>query len=259
METVHSKDHIETLLTDADRGILGRILTRLGPRVEPAPLGRYATMTLDDVWLALVGQVCVIGGARGYDRVLANPELLAVFKRDVSIQAISHQQDPVPYLAQTLRNFSATRFHNTVAGRLVSILNSPSVFRDGDFIIFEKLSHQDSPIETRDQLINRCSVFRLKSASDFMIEVGLSHDVIALDTRVVGVLQKHLGFNLPAKRLQNHRQRYLSVEAALRELCQEHNASLALLDRVLFRFANEPDMQLAVEHRQLWDNPRPAG
>ena len=83
--------------------------------------------------------------------------------------------------------------------------------------------------------MERCPVFKPKSASDSMIEVGLSHDVIALDVRVVGGLQKYFSYNLPASKVQEHRDVYLSMESALREVCAEAGASLALLDRALFQ------------------------
>ena len=77
----------------------------------------------------------------------------------------------------------------------------------------------------------------LKSASDFMISVGLSHNVIALDTRVVGFLRKYFNYNVEAGYIQGNRGYYFSLEAALREFCQEKGISLALLDRVIFNFS----------------------
>ena len=47
----------------------------------------------------------------------------------------------------------------------------------------------------REALLANCPIFKLKSASDFMISSGLCYDVVALDTRVVGVLQRYFGFN----------------------------------------------------------------
>jgi thermostable 8-oxoguanine DNA glycosylase len=70
-----------------------------------------------------------------------------------------------------------------------------------------------------------------------MITLGLSHDVIALDQRVVGLLNTHLGYNLKFSKLQANCSIYLSVEDCLRCVCKEANITLGQLDRTLFSFA----------------------
>ena len=81
-----------------------------------------------------------------------------------------------------------------------------------------------------------------------LIAVGLSHDVIALDTRVTGVLQKHFGYNVTPGRIQSNRDLYLSLEATLREFCYEQGVSLALLDRLLFKFNVLSAIELVVKY-----------
>jgi len=84
--------------------------------------------------------------------------------------------------------------------------------------------------------MERNPYFKLKSASDFMIVVGLSHDVIAFDTRVVGILNDYFGLNLNVNRVQGSKTIYESLESALRDACERLGISLAHLDRMLFRF-----------------------
>lgn len=251
METVRSKRDVQTLLSDADRAALGRMIALFGQFVELDPIGRYSTMTPEDVWQMLVVQVCVMGSARLIERLYRDTAKRKEFEEVVSLRLISQQQNPVAYLAETLRNFSATRFPQKGAERLVTILQSSSVFRDGNLILFQELSHKDDAIQTRDELIKRCRIFRLKSASDFMISVGLSHDVIALDTRIINILRDHFDYNLTPTQIQSSRRSYLSLEAALREFCREQNVSLALLDRLLFRFSNLGAIELAMRYPEL--------
>lgn len=258
METIHTGGDVQTLLTEADRERLGRVITLFGGYVDVGPIGQYRTVAAHDVWVSLVGQVCVMGAAGPWERLHASPAVAARFREATSLDVIGRQENPTAYLAETLRSYSATRFHNTAAERLVSLLNAPGVFLDGALVLFEGLSHTDSAIETRDQLIKRCPVFGLKSASDFMIGVGLSHDVIALDTRILGILRKYLGYNLTLSHIQGHRQRYLSVEATLREVCDQQGVSLALLDRLLFRLGNLGAMEIAVKYPELCDTLRGA-
>lgn len=254
MHTIRDKIGIRTVLSDADRKTLGQVVAVLGPLVRINPLGRYRAMTANDMWLTLVIQVCVMGSARHMERIEADEMKRADFEKAVSRQMMN-RPDPLPYLAETLRSFSATRFPQRSAERLLSVLLSPSVFHGEEIVLLEGLSHEDDAIQTRDTLVARCPIFRLKSASDFMISVGLSRDVIALDTRIVGILNQHFGYNLTADQIQSHRGRYISLEAALREFCRGVGFSLALLDRLLFRFANLGAIELIVKHPELLCSP----
>ena len=251
MRTVRSTGEVQTQLSDDDRAKLGRIVALFGPFVELEPIARYRTMTPDESWLVLVEQVCVMGSARHIGRLHANPEKYEEFKKAISLQSLSRQQDPVHYLSKTLRDFSATRFCNKSAEKIASMLKSPEVFQGDELILLQGLSHEGDAIQTRDELIRRNPIFRLKSTSDFMIAVGLSHDVIALDTRVIGVLQKHFGYNVTPGRIQSNWDLYLSLEATLREFCYEQGVSLALLDRLLFKFNVLSAIELVVKYPEL--------
>jgi thermostable 8-oxoguanine DNA glycosylase len=199
----------------------------------------------------LVEQVCVMGSARHIERLHKALEKYEEFKKAVSLETLSRQQNLVHYLSKTLRDFSVTRFCNKNSEKIASMFKSPEVFQGGDFILLRGLSHEGNAIQTRDELIRRNPIFRLKSTSDFMIAVGLSHDVIALDTRVTGVLQKHFGYNVTPGRIQSNRDLYLSLEATLREFCYEQGVSLALLDRLLFKFNVLSAIELVVKYPEL--------
>lgn len=254
METLCRNGHIRTLLTTSDRRVLGRIVGLFGTLVEDEvePLGQYRTMTQDEAWLLLVGQVCVMGSARHLESIRSDPGKRPRFENDVSLESVRRERSPVSYLAKILRDFSATRFPKKSADRLGGLFHSPTVFQSGKLILFEGLSHEANRDKVRDELIKRCRpVFRLKSASNFMIAVGPSHDVIALDTRVVKILQKHFAYDRDPARIQSQPRLYFSLEAALRDFCHEQNISLALLDRILFGFSNMGAIELIVKYPEL--------
>jgi thermostable 8-oxoguanine DNA glycosylase len=257
METVLTNGDISTVLNITDGSILGRIVRSFGKLVEIESLGQYRTMTPDKLWIKLVVQVCVMGSANHIERLQSNTRLHDEFEDAVSLNLVSYQRDPISYLAGNFRKFSATRFPKKGAKYLALVLQSSTVFQNGKISLFEGLSHEANAAQVRDELIKRCPIFRLKSASDFMISVGLSHDVIALDTRVVGTLQKYLGYNLTTARIQSHRGLYFSLEARLREFCQEQNISLALLDRILFHFSNMRAIELIVKYPEITLNATP--
>jgi hypothetical protein len=77
-----------------------------------------------------------------------------------------------------LEQFKATRFHNKSAAKLILMLDTTSIFCKNRAVLLEGLSEKDDSILVRDELMKRNPFFKLKSASDFMIDIGLSHDVI---------------------------------------------------------------------------------
>lgn len=251
MQTVRSDGKVQTQLSDDDRTKLGWIIALFGPLVELKPIARYRTMAPEEVWLVLVEQVCVMGSARRIERLHKDPERYEGFKKAVAMESLSRQQDPVDYLAKTLRKFSVTRFYNKGSEKITSMLKSPEVFHKAELVLLQRLSHEANATQTRDELIRRNPIFQLKSTSDFMICVGLSHDVIALDTRVVGVFQEHFGYKVSPGRIQSDREMYLSLEATLREFCREQGVSLALLDRLLFNFSALSAIGLGVKYPEL--------
>jgi thermostable 8-oxoguanine DNA glycosylase len=205
------------------------------------------------IWLELVDQVCVMGAAEPMARLRADIERYKAFEDAVKWTIIISQQNPVTYLSNILQEFSATRFHTRSAEKLVSLLQSPRVFQDGKLLLLEELSHHNDGLHTRDELIQRCPIFKLKSASDFMISVGLSHDVIALDKRIVGIFQKYFDYNLNSNQIQANRNYYLSLETTLREFCQKKHISLAFLDRLLFNFTNVSAIELVLKYPKFTD------
>jgi len=251
MKIVSTERGIETVLHAADRRVLRRIATTLAPLVKVEPLGRYRTMAAADVWWGLLGQVCVMGSARPWDQAQLSTGTATNLTRALAFSAVAAQPHVASYLEDMLRKFKATRFHKKAAEKLTRVLQTPSVFRGSRVALFEGISHRDDPVAVRNTLIKRCPIFRLKSASDFMISVGLSHDVIALDTRIVGILRRHCEFDHKAEQIQSSSGYYLSVESALRAFCREQQFSLALLDRLLFQFSALSAIDLVVKFPRL--------
>jgi thermostable 8-oxoguanine DNA glycosylase len=229
------------------RAVLRLLITVFGRHVRLERLGCYQEMNHEAVWRVLVGQVCVMGSARPMERLNRSPRSME-FERVTSLQLIQQESNPQSYLAKILRDFHATRFPSKAAKTLAQLLKTESVFCNANVVLLKGLSQQQDPTEIRAQLLKRSGVFRLKSASDFMISVGLSHDVIALDTRVVGVLRRWCGFKHSVGRIQSNGSLYASVEQELREFCETENVRLAFLDRLLFKFSAMSAMEWVMEY-----------
>ncbi len=215
-------------------------------------LGKYRRMKKDDIWKILVKQVCVMGSSKGLSNLKRTPNRREDFNSAISLlKIISHKKREL-YLEKIFREFKVTRFPNKSAKKLVDLLKQDSVVKNGRLTLLNHLSHAKDPVTIRNTLIERCNgLLNFKSISDFMISVGLSHDVIALDTRIVGNLKKHFGFNLKTSQIQNNKKVYLSIENSLRPVCKANKASLALLDRVLYNFSSKPFIDTIFEFPEL--------
>ncbi len=235
-----------TSLTASDRKRVGQILSTFGAHAHLEPLGGYQSMSSMKVWSAIVSQFCVMGSARGMETITRDATRRAEFDAATDLSELAKKRFRVEHLADVLRSFSATRFPKRAATGLKVVFDTPTAVQDGKCIILAGLSHEQPPSTVRDTLIARCPAFKLKSASDFMITTGLSHDVVALDTRVVGALRKYLGYNLKVGHVQGRREVYHSVESALRDACEAHEAKLARLDRVLFQFSGISALDFAL-------------
>lgn len=246
MRTTVTRGAVSTVLPKYDEGVLAKIVTELGPFVRPPRLGTYRSMNDAETWLRIVSQVCVMGSSRGMAAIMGQRDLRADFVRAIAPRKLLAARRPAHALAAVLKDFGATRFAAKSATTLISALRTETVFDGRRFILLENLPKRAGAAAVRDVLMDRCPIFRLKSASDFMINTGVSHDVIALDVRVVGVLRRFLGFNLAPGVVQSRRAVYLSVEDALRGACKRSGHSLAQLDRVLFKFSAMSALEFAL-------------
>ncbi len=188
-------------------------------------------------WHRLVSQVCVMGSSKGMGFIASDPKLLQQFCASTALRVWSRQRYDRAYMAELLEQYKATRFPNKAADTLRQMVETRTIVHKAEVVLLTGLSGQMPRDELRDTLIDRCRFFKLKSASDFMISTGLSDDVIALDVRIVGVLAKYLQYGRTAAQVQSSRKDYLSLEVALRSVCEEAGISLAKLDRLLFQFS----------------------
>ncbi len=249
MQTDLSVKPIITTLTEADRGALEHLVRAARGRVRLPPAGKYKRMTADDLWLALVSQVCVKGSSRGMERIARDAARRKAFGDAVQASSLRRHRSVPRRLAHVLAEFKATRFPMRSATTLAELLDTETVFAGDCLVLLDGLPTDGAVDALRTELRRRCPAFNMKSASDFMINVGLSHDVIALDTRVVGALRRYFEFNLPVSVVQSRPAVYLSVEGALRDACAELGVPLAQLDRAIFQLAGRTALDFVMEGR----------
>ena len=200
--------------------------------------------------MKIVKELCVMGGTRMIDNLMENKKKYTMFKKQISLTNLLsiNPNQREKYIAKILKDFKATRFYNQQAEKIVEFLKNSNIIARGHVVLLKGLSHKQPAEYIRNELMRRNTYFKLKSASDFMIEVGLSHDVIAFDTRIVNILKKHFDLNVSVDKVQGNKDIYESIEDALRQSCGVLDISLAQLDRLLFRFNNKNVITFILEY-----------
>lgn len=229
---------MEWSLSDKDVELLNKIKKYLTPhltKTELPKLGYYSSLSDEEIWLRIVTQFCVMGGARKYLKM--NEQKLSEFRDNMRLDKLLGKGKELSHVSEILKE--ATRFPDKQAKKIVDLLTNQNVIKRRRIVLLHNLSHKKNSYEDiRSKLIERMHPhFKLKSASDFMIKTGLSNDVIALDTRIVGVLQKHFHLSVDVNKVQKSKEIYISIERSLRDACKRLDLSLACLDRALFKFS----------------------
>jgi len=212
------------------------VIEKLASHVEMPVLDRWRSLSDEELWHHIVTQVCVMGSALPMEKLHHTGENVA-FESALSLSTLSTKLDKVSYIERQLIKFKATRFQKKAALRLAAAAANSGLIQGNRVVLLNGLLHDGADV-IREELLRRTKfLFKRKSVSDFMIAVGLSNDVIALDQRVVGLLNKHFNYNRNFSSVQASRSIYLSVEDCLRCICKEANITLGNLDRMLFKFA----------------------
>lgn len=114
METRSNREGFEIQFSRTERQVLDRTIKFLQPFVKLPKLDRYASMSADDVWLALVTQVCVSGSALRFERLVRDGGKHDIFKR-----TIGTRRRPAAYHGGALFTFTDRSAHGTLCVRLL--------------------------------------------------------------------------------------------------------------------------------------------
>lgn len=244
---------VTTLRPESKRKLL-HLIDKLGAHTVTPPLGEWKKLTDEALWSHIVSQVCVMGSARPMEK-LRDRGQRAAFDAALSLKTLASKPNKRAYIEGQLAKFKATRFKNKAAHRLTAAAATPSIVKSTRVVLFADLPRGGADVIREELLRRSATLFKRKSVSDLMISVGLSHDVIALDQRVVGLLNARLGYNRKFSSLQASRSIYLSVEECLRGLSKEAKITLGTLDRMLFNFAGLTAVQYLMEFDRSSDTP----
>ncbi len=245
----YNSDNQITTLDEADYSKLLKITKHLIHQVNMPQLGLYFTMSQDELWLSLVLQFCVVSGRRMTEDLRSDEKKLHEFGKKLNFRhLISLKTNRKTYIADVLKSYKATSFYNKQAERIEDVINSTEVINRNKFVLLNDIDNEkQSHKEIRDLLVKRVPHFKLKSASDFMIENGLSIDVMSINTRIGEVLNHHFRLNLTNQRIQSNKRIYESVENSLRKGCENMGVPLAYLSRMLYKYSEKDTISYILE------------
>lgn len=198
---------------------------------------RDAWKNLDDdgVWKHIIYQVCVVGSSASYERLVNSASAQKSLKYNSVIALNADEQTIV--INKVLRDHgvryasaSITKCPKTKA--LVRNLNFLSSYREGPTGYLKNLSLVNES-ERIERVMRDLSYIKLKGARDLLAELGLAYDVIALDSRVLGILRS-FGADVP-KDTPTDPEKYLTIQQALlTQICQPLGLTGVELDRILY-------------------------
>ena len=198
---------------------------------------RDAWRKLDDdgVWKHILYQVCVVGGSASYERLVNSAAAQESLKYDTLVKLDADEQaraintvlrdHGVRYASANITTCPKTR-------ALVKNLNSLASYNGGPTGYLKNLSLLDEN-ERIERVMRDLNYIKLKGARDLLAELGLAHNVIALDSRVLGILRT-FGADVPKETPTDAREYQAIQQALLSQICEPLGLTGVELDRILY-------------------------
>lgn len=198
-------------------------------------LGQWKSMTDSSIWLAIVGQVGVVGNSAPVEKMMkelrtrnkwyAALVVLKPAQRRKEIHKVLHSFG-IRYVSENAKECRKT---NALLKNLALVESC-----GGPKAYLERISRITDELLRVTAISEDMSYIKNKGARDFLIGVGLIENAIAFDVRIKSVLIA-CGAKLP-ERLGEDKAAYKAFEAELIEkVCKPCGVPGAVLDRVLYQ------------------------
>lgn len=199
-------------------------------------------------WRRIVGQICAVGSSRSWEALDAP----GVWE-ELSVRRIRQEEGAAPQYVHRVLARLRVRYCSPAKGtsaRADAIAaNAASAIvadAEGRVHLLEGLrSEVGEPLEdgqfshpqacaARSLLVGRLRFFGPKSASDFLLGLGLADSLLAFDVRLLNLMINHLGWNSSCRGEVGNLRRYEQLEAEVTQaLCQPLGITPLHLDRLI--------------------------
>jgi hypothetical protein len=198
-------------------------------------------MSEDTIWKYFIYQVAVVGGSSSYERLLHSDAA----QQDLSLDYLGKLslKERGTLINRTLRK-NGVRY---VSSELSKCRKTSAVLRNFHFLsthaggpigYLSYLSSLATEAERIEAVQCDTSYIKLKGARDLLAEFGLISEAIALDTRILGLLNR-MGCNISTE-IQTSEAQYTKLQRELIERVAKPVGMTGIeLDRVLYRNYDE--------------------
>ncbi len=194
----------------------------------------WRKLDADGVWKIVVYQVAVVGGSASYERLVNSETAQSSLHYDNLDPDDPGCLEQINYILRShgVRYASSDVKKCAKSKALLQNLEFLKNFPGGPTGYMIHLSKLPEPVRIN-KVMKDFSYIKHKGARDLLAELGLAVDIIALDTRVLGIL-RGLGADVP-ENTPNDDEQYLAIQQALlTQVCKPLGITGVELDRVLY-------------------------
>jgi len=197
--------------------------------------GNWKSKTNNEIWLEIVKQVIVVGRSEPAEKLERDVRLKNEISYEELLRTDYNEEEMRKKINRVLREVG-TRYHNKKTDALVNNFKMLSRFLGGPKDLLRRLSEYDGSEadKWRIEHMMRFKYIKSKGARDFLMELGLVRNAIALDTRIQDIFDK-IGIQFPKEFVSNP-QIYDEVERDILErICKPLGVTGVELDRMLYQ------------------------
>ena len=208
----------------------------LGKTCLPKP-DNWKDLCNNQIWLKVIGQVMLVGSS------LPEKKFSDQLKEKVSYDQLLKIKDDENQLKKVIHEILRavkTRYASASVEKcrktkaLVHNFKVLSEYKDGPKGFLKEISKLSTDKEKIKYVMSKFKYIKSKGARDFLMDLGLVRDAIALDVRLQNVLKK-IGINIPEGIKSNPKLYDKVEEELLSKVCKPLNLSGVEFDKMIYQ------------------------
>jgi thermostable 8-oxoguanine DNA glycosylase len=217
------------------------------PETKFPEINNFKKCTDEELWQKIIGQIIVIGKDSPYEKV---------DKQKLSLKSLNkfvETQSNLPFYINSILLEASVRYVGSEkispkANWISDNFSNPKIVKNEKVVLLDNMKdllkenkiNEDRELEklAREFIMKDAKGFGLKSASDFLIEIGFAKTLIAFDVRVLEFINQILKPNIPLSQRDLGPGTYLLLEESFQSLLKV-GISPSKFDRIIFQNKNK--------------------
>jgi hypothetical protein len=210
----------------------------LGNTCLPEP-DKWKDLCNNEIWLRVIGQVMLVGSSSPADNFSKNSDLQKIVYYEQLLKIKDDENQLKRVIHEVLRKVG-TRYVSASVEKcrktkaLVHNFKVLSEYRDGPIGFLKEISRLSTDKEKIKYVMSKFKYIKSKGARDFLMDLGLVRDAIALDVRLQNVLRK-IGIDIPEGIKSNPKLYDMVEEELLSKVCKPLNLSGVEFDKMIYQ------------------------